>query len=169
MTTPQDPTLGVLKAKLAETKAEYERIEQEQKNREKIISSLQTSIQVLSNPEAVNLKSANGIPVFEPNGFRYPEGTSWKDRIILFMKHSRRAVTTGDIINGIASVETHLTKKQIHNMVSGNLSTLVKDGHVKAYRPKKMKGSYYASPMWFDDEGNILEKHKPETKEVTIW
>lgn len=169
MPTQTDPVLGVLKSKLNETVAEYERVEQEQKNREKIITSLKTSIQVLLNPETVNLNEREGLPVFEPNGFRYPEGTSWRDRIIAFMKFKQRLVTTNEIVDGIATVETGLNKKQILNMVSGNLSTLVKDEIVKTYKPKKMKGQYYGSPLWFEDNGEVVEKYKPEEKQVSVW
>lgn len=98
-----------------------------------------------------------------------PSEASWKERIVAYMKYANRAVTTNEISEAIAGVETHLPKAHVYSMVSGNMSSLVKDNHVKAFKLKKMKGQYYANPAWFDQTGNIMEKYKPADKDLGLW
>lgn len=165
-----DHTLNVLESKLHELLAEYHKIEKEQQNREVIINSIKTTIQAIKNPTSISLTNKNnGVPVLQHKEFTYSPDISWKEKIVSFMKFKNRAVLTADIVDAIAAIETHLNKHQILNMVSGNMSDLVKQGHVKTYKPHKMKGAYYAASAWFDNNGELKEEHKPEIKEISIW
>lgn len=39
------------------------------------------------------------------------------------------------------------------------------------YKPEnvKMKGVYYASPLWIDENGKLKDEHKPIKKKISLW
>lgn len=162
-------TIQILQDKLNQLIDDFHRIAEEQKSREVAISSIKNTMQVLQNPTAVILKTENGKETIEEKTFYYPKDTTWKEKIIQYIKFKNKAVTTSNIVDAVLKVEPLLLEKQVMNLISGNMSVLVKEGHIKPYKPKKMKGFYYANPLWFDENGELLEAHKPNMVEVSFW
>lgn len=174
-TTANDQTVKVLKDKLIEEEGVYKKLDVEQRIRLERINSLRNTIELFTGETiAVNIENlvekkdlpTGGQPEAE---FDYPEKGSWKDRIIAYIKYKNRAILTNQLVKDFEKHEPTMDGKKILNIISGNMSTLVSEGIVKTYKPGKMKGYYYASPRWFDTEGNLMEEHKPITKEKTIW
>jgi pyrroloquinoline quinone (PQQ) biosynthesis protein C len=101
--------------------------------------------------------------------FDYPKNKTWKERIIAYMKYYNKAVSISEIVAGLKSFETEYNADKLHAAISNQISTMVKKEYVQTYKPKKMKGYYYASPSWFDNEGHLLEEHKPLENEKSLW
>jgi hypothetical protein len=146
---------------------EFQRISEEQKNREMVINSIKTTIEAISHSDKTP-SSNKGSVAMPVSAFYYPLGSSWKEKIIAFLKFKNKAVTTTEICKAISDIEPKYSQRQLLNHVSGNMSLMVKDGFIRVYKPTKMKGSYYANPAWFEGE-NLKEQHKPDMKAQVIW
>lgn len=161
-------TAAALNEVLMAKMEEFERIQEELRNRQRVIESIKTTIDAITNPDKNPMPDDRGSetkPVFE---FSYPPGSSWREKIIAFLKYKNKAVTTTDICNAIGNIEPKYSHRQLLNHVSGNMSLMVKDGIIKAYKPTKMKGSFYANPAWFAGD-SLKEEHKPDMKAQVIW
>ena len=104
--------------------------------------------------------------------FTYPSDKTWKDKIVAYMKFKNKALTASQIQKGIEKYEPKYNQEKLRSAIAGELSKIAKAGIITQYKPKdgKMKGFYYASPTWFDKEGNLLEAHSPEKQTLNeIW
>lgn len=164
-----DNTVVVLKNRLEIEKGRYISLEEELKRCGLVISSLETTIAAITNPSNVLQDANTGSLSIKKTDFEYDDNSSWKEKIIAFLKFKNKAVTTHEIVDEFEKHDILYAKKQIANLVSGAMSFLVKDGIVKAYKPKKMKGAYYANPSWFINETELKEEYLPEIKNNLFW
>lgn len=166
--THEDTAIRFLAERIKLEELENRKLNEMLKKSTVILSSLRTALQAITNPGSLNLDTTSGNEIIEQKRFNYDTEISWRDKVIAYLKFKNRAVTNSEIVSAILKVEPNMTETHITNMVSGSMSNLVRDGFVEAYKPFKMKGSYYINPRWKVD-GTLLDEHKPLMKEPTIW
>ena len=162
--------IEALQSRLEEEQAICEELQEKVKLSNIVISSIQTTITAITNPMLVSHDS-NAIKTSIANSlFKYNKSSSWKEKIISYIKFMGIAVSNSEIINEFYNQEPQKKdKKKLTNLVSGAMSFLVRSGKVRAYKPKKMKGAYYANPLWFNDQGELNEENKPFINEENSW
>ena len=103
----------------------------------------------------------------------YPIDGTWQEKIKSVIKHAGKVLKIADMVNIMSEAEKKglegYTTAQILGVVSNNTSKMAKEGILGVYKsPKKEKGYYYGSPLWWN--GNELkEEYLPETKIKSLW
>lgn len=104
-------------------------------------------------------------------------GVKWIERVIMALKNRNKVMTTRQIVNWIienngSTAPNGITVREeiIFKLVAGILHTLTSRCTVKKWKPEneKMKGYFYGSPTWFDEQSNLSDLYKPEIKEI-VW
>lgn len=164
-----DLILQGLENELSKLLAEGKEDELRRINRESRISKLKLAIDAFKK---VDVKEIDENTSEESNNkINYPSKGTWHERIIAYMKFYNKAITVSELVDGIKSYEPDYTKDKLHGAISNMMTGLVKKGDAIKYKPKdkKMKGVYYASPLWFDDKNELMDDHKPDTKKLSLW
>ena len=161
--------ISVLKSRLEEEQALYAELQEKAKMSNIIITSLQTAMAAITNPSLISQDKTTGNLTIISSQFEYDHKGSWKEKIVSYIKFRSKAVSNAEIVEEFAKHDLSYNKKQITNLVSGAMSFLVANKQVRAYKPTKMKGAYYANPSWFNDDGGLNEENKPDIKENSLW
>ncbi len=162
----EDDILKGLKNKLAKLRKEDKEAIYVKNQRDSQIERLTKAIDAFIIPVQ---KTTSIDSVAGDNGeFIYPKEESWSKRIISFIKYHSKAVTISELVEGIKPYERTISEDKLHGSISNRISDMVKKKDIIAYKPKKMKGYFYASPIWFEN-GEIKEEYKPIEKEVSLW
>lgn len=102
--------------------------------------------------------------------YNYPKG-SWKDKIVSYLSYKNRVSTPAEIQRGIEKYEQGYTPERLRAALAGELSKMVKRDELKQFKPNgmKMKGFYYGSPQWFDENGQLKDEHLPIKRKADLW
>ena len=161
-----------LKERLQNEEENYERLKDQFEKSSFIINSIRSTIMALTgeNFSTINQAIANSASENVKAGvFSYNGVSSWKEKVLAYIKFRNKAVLTSEVVDTISDLEPGYTKKQIGNLISGTISVLISDGLLKKYKPIKMKGAYYANPKWFDGKDGLFDEYLPENIPKPLW
>ena len=161
--------LKELQARLSKLQLEEKQAQIEAYNREILIEKTKLAIGAFNQkPELTNAKNA----IISNNGaINYPINGTWHERMIAYMKFYNKALTISELTDGMKEYEPDYTKEKLHGAISNMMTSLVERGEAVKYVPigEKMKGTYYASPLWFDEKGELKDEHKPSKVKKSLW
>lgn len=168
--------LKQLKSKLATLLEEDRKAAVEKEKRDLLIKKTTVAIEVFSESEdntyIIDLsKEVNdkGNIDKELNSFDYSKGKTWKDKIKNYMIYTGKAVTISELVGEFKKHEPNYTEPQINGAMNNAVQAMFRKGVLKVYTPPvKMKGYYYANPLWFDGEA-LKEEHIPDFKKKLVW
>lgn len=108
-----------------------------------------------------------------PKTIEYPIQGTWQEKIKSVIKHIGKVCKIADMVevmyNEEKDADTGYSKDQILGVVSNNTSKMAKEGILGVYKsPKKEKGYYYGSPLWWNGK-ELKEEYLPEPKIKSLW
>ena len=162
--------LKELKERLSKLLIEERKAIKEKEIRDVSINKTKIAIEAFSDEGELGVINEGFIAGENMNNiFEYPKDKTWQEKIKAFMKFKNKVVTISQIVEGMQPFETDYTSDRLHGAVSNMVSTMVKAGLIKTYKPKtKMKGYFYGNPLWFDGE-DLKQEYAPNLEQKLIW
>ena len=110
---------------------------------------------------------SNAIIALEPVPIKYMQ---WGNKAIDCTRKKAHYIQTSEILTCVVGEDIEENKdlrKRYITALSVALNYLCKDGDLKKFKVRKLKGDFYGLPEWFNEDGSLKNEYLGERLTVT--
>ncbi len=119
---------------------------------------VEDALKQLSNDEEINqvVTSEQNPPITKKNDSKYDASWGFSDKFLYILKRERRFLKFRDAAKIIIEIEGFGDENKLTSSLTSSTRSIKEDGTIVKIKPgTSAVNTYWGSPKWLDDKGNI--------------